>query len=144
MPPQRCPCAPFHCALSLPCSAPSSAVVDAAGRGTPHVAASGARGVTGVWACGAQKATKVAKKKAPSLKFFIDFHVPVQDNILDPGSFEKFLRDRIKVKGKAGALGDSVKINRDSKKMLIEAKKPFSKRYLKVRRPRAVCAGGVP
>lgn len=43
----------------------------------------------------------------------IDCHIPVEDRVLDPASFEKFLHDRIKVNGKAGQLGDVVTIVRD-------------------------------
>jgi len=50
---------------------------------------------------------------------------------MDPGSFEKFLHDRIKVNGKAGVLGDSVSIIRDKTKIHVSAEAPFSKRYLK-------------
>jgi large subunit ribosomal protein L22e len=44
---------------------------------------------------------------------------------------ETFLRERIKVKGKAGKLGDAVKIRRDKSKVYVTAQPPFSKRYLK-------------
>jgi len=44
---------------------------------------------------------------------------------------KKFLHDRIKVGGKAGALGDKVKLVRDKAKINVAAKSPFSKRYLK-------------
>jgi large subunit ribosomal protein L22e len=44
---------------------------------------------------------------------------------------EKFLHDRIKVNGKAGQLGEVVKITRDKSTITIHAVAPFSKRYLK-------------
>ena len=44
---------------------------------------------------------------------------------------EKFLQDRIKVDGKTGQLGDKVKLTREGDKLKVEAKLPFSKRYLK-------------
>lgn len=44
---------------------------------------------------------------------------------------EKFLHDRIKVNGKAGALGEAVTITRDKTKIHVNAQAPFSKRYLK-------------
>ena len=47
----------------------------------------------------------------------------------------KFLHDRIKVNGKAGVLGDSVRIDSDKTRINVDAKLPFSKRYLKVCRP---------
>ena len=75
------------------------------------------------------KGKKVAKKAV--LKFTIDCTIPVDDNVLDPASFEKFLHDRIKVNGKTGVLGDAVKISRDKTKLYVAASAPFSKRYLK-------------
>lgn len=65
------------------------------------------------------------------LKFTIDCTVPVDDRVLDPASFEKFLHDRIKVGGKVGVLGDAVKISREKNKLHVTAVAPFSKRYLK-------------
>jgi large subunit ribosomal protein L22e len=44
---------------------------------------------------------------------------------------ETFLRERIKVKGKAGNLGNLVKVQRDKSKVYVIAQPPFSKRYLK-------------
>jgi len=42
------------------------------------------------------------------------------------------LHDRIKVEGKAGNLGDNIKINRDGdKSVAVTSNIPFSKRYLK-------------
>ena len=70
-------------------------------------------------------------KKKVTLKFTVDCTAPVDDNVLDPASFEKFLHDRVKVQGKAGVLGDTVTIVRDNKKIHLTANAPFSKRYLK-------------
>jgi len=80
-----------------------------------------------------KKATKTAPKKGKktTLKFIIDSTIPVEHGIMDPGSFEKFLHDRIKVNGKAGVLGHAVIISRDKTKIHITAEQPFSKRYLK-------------
>jgi hypothetical protein len=39
--------------------------------------------------------------------------VPAADGVFDGADFEKFLHDHIKVDGKAGQLGGSVKISRD-------------------------------
>ena len=75
--------------------------------------------------------SRKAAKKVEIKKFTIDCSVPVEDNILDPASFQKFLTDRIKVGGKTGNLGDKVKISRDKPRIKIEAEAPFSKRYLK-------------
>lgn len=43
----------------------------------------------------------------------IDYSRPASDGVFDGADFEKFLHDRIKVEGKAGQLGDNVKIVRD-------------------------------
>jgi len=52
--------------------------------------------------------------------------------VFDGADFEKFLHDRIKVEGKAGQLGDNVKITRDGDiKITVTSNIPFSKRYLK-------------
>ncbi|SYW82115.1 putative ribosomal protein L22 [Ustilago hordei] len=59
------------------------------------------------------KTTKAAKQSKTSHKFFIDFSGPANDGILDAAAFEKYLHDRIKVDGKAGNLGDHVKITRE-------------------------------
>jgi large subunit ribosomal protein L22e len=79
---------------------------------------------------------KVVKKggKAKVAKFTIDCHAPVEDKVMDPASFEKFLHDRIKVKsigGKAGNLGTKVTITRDRSKIAVSAELPFTKAYLK-------------
>jgi large subunit ribosomal protein L22e len=78
------------------------------------------------------------RKKAPPkkgkkqiLKFTIDCTTPVDDHVLDPASFEKFLHDRIKVNGKTGVLGEAITITRDKTKLQVTAEAPFSKRYLK-------------
>merc|ERR1711862_88281 len=47
------------------------------------------------------------------------------------GDFEKYLKDRIKVDGKTGNLGEKVKVTKDKAKILVTAEAPFSKRYLK-------------
>jgi len=59
------------------------------------------------------------------------FGLDWNDNILDPVSFETYLAQKIKVNGKAGNLGDSVKITREKSLLHIQAQAPFSKRYLK-------------
>jgi len=65
-------------------------------------------------------------------KFSIDCTEPVDDDIFDIASFEKFLNERVKVAGKAGVLGDSVVIQREDKVLNVTAKLDrFSKRYLK-------------
>ena len=62
------------------------------------------------------KTTKgAAGAKKAATKFFIDFSGPANDGILDAAAFEKFLHDRIKVDGKAGNLGEVVKVTREGK-----------------------------
>jgi large subunit ribosomal protein L22e len=46
-------------------------------------------------------------------KFFIDYSRPAGDGIFDPAAFEDYLRARVKVDGKAGQLGEKIKITRD-------------------------------
>mmetsp|Transcript_8583 Transcript_8583/g.13166 ORF Transcript_8583/g.13166 Transcript_8583/m.13166 type:complete len:122 (-) Transcript_8583:103-468(-) len=75
--------------------------------------------------------TKKKSGKKQIARFTIDCRQPVEDRVLDPASFEKFLHDRIKVNGKAGNLGDSVNITREKTKLMVAAELPFSKRYLK-------------
>jgi large subunit ribosomal protein L22e len=74
---------------------------------------------------------KGAKAKKIVLKFAIDCTHPVEDGIMDAGSFEKFLHDKIKVNGKAGVLGDVVSVQRDKTKIYVTSSSAFSKRYLK-------------
>ncbi|WWC88893.1 uncharacterized protein L201_003808 [Kwoniella dendrophila CBS 6074] len=64
-------------------------------------------------------------------KFYVDASVPVNDNVFDLASFEKFLHDRIKVEGKAGQLGDKIQIAKEGNKLVLTSSIPFSKRYLK-------------
>ncbi len=44
------------------------------------------------------------------------------------GSFEKFLTDKIKVDGKTGVLGDSIKVAREKSKVTVTAETNISKR----------------
>jgi large subunit ribosomal protein L22e len=60
------------------------------------------------------KATSSTKNAGKALhKFYVDYSVPVNDNVFDPAAFEKFLHDRIKVDGKPGQLGDSIQISKE-------------------------------
>ncbi|EPQ60687.1 ribosomal protein L22e [Gloeophyllum trabeum ATCC 11539] len=73
-----------------------------------------------------------SKTPAAKHKFVIDYSRPANDGVFDGAAFEKFLHDRIKVDGKAGNLGDNVKIQRDGDKSItVTSNIPFSKRYLK-------------
>merc|ERR1712146_507784 len=74
---------------------------------------------------------KSTNAKKVILHFEIDCSIPVKDGIMEPASFEKFLKEKIKVGGKAGVLGDKVTVSRNSTKITVDAVAPFSKRYLK-------------
>lgn len=71
------------------------------------------------------------KKSKDTLKFTIDCTRPVEDKIMEIASFEKFLQDRIKVDGKTGVLGDSVKVSRTKTAVTVTSDIAMSKRYLK-------------
>jgi len=77
------------------------------------------------------KKPKAAAKKAKALTFTIDCSKPVDDKIMEISSFEKFLEQKIKVDGKAGVLGDVVKVGRDKNKITVTSESHMSKRYLK-------------
>lgn len=80
----------------------------------------------------AVKAAKPGKKDKKGVKkFSINCQEPVDDDIFDITSFEKFLRERIKVAGKTGVLGEHVTIARDGFNINVTANITFSKRYLK-------------
>ena len=85
----------------------------------------------------APKSKKAAKKGA---SFTIDCSKPVEDQIMDLAAFEQFLASKIKVLGKAGALGDVVSVKREGKtKVVIESPtEAVSKRYVAQR------SGGAP
>lgn len=55
----------------------------------------------------------------------------VDDAIMDIASFEQFLTERIKVGGKAGALGDAVSVSSDKNSVTVSSESAMSKRYLK-------------
>eukprot|EP01083_Nonionella_stella_P078703 215529_1 len=77
------------------------------------------------------KAKKTSKKQCH--KWIINCKKPMADEILDLDAFVNYLKERVKVKGKAGALGDVVSINGDSSACRIDitSKISFSKRYFK-------------
>ncbi|OMO86730.1 Ribosomal protein L22e [Corchorus capsularis] len=72
-----------------------------------------------------------AKGKKKGVTFTIDCSKPVEDKIMDIASLEKFLQERIKVGGKAGALGETITLTREKSKIIVTADSAFSKRYLK-------------
>ena len=75
---------------------------------------------------------KVATKgKKQTLKFTVDCQQPADDKIITLEDLEKFFKERIKVAGKTGNLGDKVSISKEKNKINVTAEAPFSKRYLK-------------
>ncbi|KAF7691561.1 60S ribosomal protein L22-like 1 [Silurus meridionalis] len=81
----------------------------------------------------AAKRPSVGKKsrKGAAWKFTLDCTHPVEDGILDSANFETFLREKVKVNGKTGNLGNVVQIARLRNKISVSSEKHFSKRYLK-------------
>jgi large subunit ribosomal protein L22e len=78
-----------------------------------------------------KKSAAGPKKGKKAQSFVIDCSKPVDDKIMEIALFEKFLTDKIKVGGKTGVLGDSVKVSRDRSKITVTSEVPMSKRYLK-------------
>ena len=76
------------------------------------------------------KGKKKGTKKATS-KFMIDCRLPIEDNVIVLKDFESYLQQNIKVENKKGNLGSSVTVGMDKESLVVEAKIPFSKRYLK-------------
>mmetsp|Transcript_51191 Transcript_51191/g.143170 ORF Transcript_51191/g.143170 Transcript_51191/m.143170 type:complete len:124 (+) Transcript_51191:65-436(+) len=72
-----------------------------------------------------------AKGKKQTLKFTVDCQQPTDDTIITPADLEKYLKERIKVDGKTGNLGERVIVSREKAKIHISAEAPFSKRYIK-------------
>ncbi|CAG7895752.1 unnamed protein product, partial [Brassica rapa] len=68
-------------------------------------------------------------KRKGGVAFTIDCSKPVDDKIMEIASLQKFLQERIKVGGKAGALGDSVSITRDKSKITVTSDGQFSKTH---------------
>ncbi|KAF4013427.1 hypothetical protein G4228_005074 [Cervus hanglu yarkandensis] len=74
---------------------------------------------------------KDRKPKKSTWKFNLDLTHPVEDGIFDPGNFEQFLWEKVKVNGKTGNLGNVVHIELFKNKIIVVSEKQFSKRYLK-------------
>nr|ACJ74463.1 cytosolic large ribosomal subunit L22 [Ochlerotatus taeniorhynchus] len=71
------------------------------------------------------------KKKKEHLRFGVDCTNIAEDNIMDVADFEKYLKERFKVNGKTGNLGNSVSFERQKMKVYVNADVHYSKRYLK-------------
>ncbi|XP_061861709.1 ribosomal protein eL22-like isoform X1 [Colius striatus] len=89
--------------------------------------AAGERALAGGTAAG----QKDRKSKKSTWKFCLDLTHPVEDGIFDSGNFEQFLKEKVKVNGKTGNLGNTVHIERLKNKITVTSEKQFSKRYLK-------------
>ena len=59
-----------------------------------------------------KKGSKQSKKI--NLKYTINCKLPIEDNVIVLNDFENFLKQRIKVDGKAGNLGSAVTVSKDS------------------------------
>lgn len=81
------------------------------------------------------KIKKEAKKDGNEAKvtrnFIIDCSKPVEDKVFNTANFAEYLKQRIKINGKTGKLGDLLKVSHDEKKVTVKADIAFSKRYLK-------------
>ena len=77
------------------------------------------------------KHNKGHEEKKVNNHFGIDCSKPVEDKVFNTGNFAEFLRQRIKVDGKLGKLGEKVRVSNDDRKISVDAVIPFSKRYLK-------------
>ncbi|KAG9494092.1 ribosomal protein eL22-like [Eleutherodactylus coqui] len=78
-----------------------------------------------------KKVQKERRSKKGAWKFTLDLTHPVEDGIFDSVNFEQFLREKVKVNGKTGNLGNTVHIERSKNKINVASDKQFSKRYLK-------------
>ena len=80
-----------------------------------------------------QKIKKDAKKEEQKVSrtFTIDCSKPVEDKVFNTTNFSEFLKQRIKINGKTGKLGESVRVTNDEKKVNVKVDIAFSKRYLK-------------
>lgn len=75
---------------------------------------------------------KQEKQRREILKFTLDCREPADDSVIITDDFTDFLRQRIKVNGKKGNLGEAVTVTADKEgKINVTAEAPFSKRYLK-------------
>ncbi|CAL8091784.1 unnamed protein product [Calicophoron daubneyi] len=79
-----------------------------------------------------KKPTKSSAKKKQQLRFTIGCAAKVIDeDIVDFPSFEKYLKERIKVHNKLNNLGRDVRVEQDKNSITVTSNIPFSKRYLK-------------
>merc|ERR1711964_674570 len=70
---------------------------------------------------------------APLLKkHIVDFSAPANDSVFDGDAYAQYMKEHIKVDGKAGNLGDKISVTKEGDgKLAISATGAFSKRYIK-------------
>ena len=59
------------------------------------------------------------QQKKINLKFIINCKLPIEDNVIVLNDFEAFLKQKIKVDNKAGNLGSSVSVTKDSNSIIL-------------------------
>ncbi|KAI0472902.1 60S ribosomal protein l22 [Xylariaceae sp. FL0804] len=80
----------------------------------------------------APQTKKSGKAGKQTKKFVINAQQPASDKIFDTAAFEKFLQDKIKVDGRVGNLGETIKIQQAGEgKIEVIAHNELSGRYLK-------------
>ncbi|KAA6403697.1 MAG: putative ribosomal protein L22 [Streblomastix strix] len=70
-------------------------------------------------------------KKIRYNKYAIACHAQAKDNIMQPQKLEQYLRQKIKIAGKTHSLAKHVKTKVKKDKVIVLARDPFQKRYLK-------------
>ncbi|OAO13253.1 ribosomal protein 22 60S large ribosomal subunit [Blastocystis sp. ATCC 50177/Nand II] len=65
------------------------------------------------------------------IEFTIDCSVPVNDKIMEVESFEKFLKEHIKVENKTNNLGDLIGVSSSNDRISVAVSCAMAKRYLK-------------
>ena len=86
--------------------------------------------ITGRLVLSTQQLQNVRNPKNEARRFHFDLIHPVEDGILDSGSFGQFL-EKIKVKRRIGNLRNVDHIECLENKITVVSEKQFSKRYLK-------------
>ena len=72
------------------------------------------------------------KSNRPRKQFVINASGPASDKIFDVSAFEKFLNEKIKIDGRTGNLGETIKISQTGDgKIEIVAHNELSGRYIK-------------
>jgi len=65
-------------------------------------------------------------------KYIVDFSAPANDSVFDGDAYAQYMKEHIKVDGKAGNLGDKISVTKEGDgKLAISATGAFSKRYIK-------------